>query len=64
MALRVVGRSSEEGARCLVFGVLAGRESHGMYMGEGRVKSASPFLKTDEGGRVGEGGVGGDDGGA
>ncbi|KAI9652362.1 MAG: hypothetical protein M1831_006840 [Alyxoria varia] len=52
IGLKVIGRSSEEGSRSLVHGLLAGRESHGKYMGEGRVKSASPFLETEDGKRV------------
>ncbi|OAP61835.1 hypothetical protein AYL99_04038 [Fonsecaea erecta] len=47
--LRVVGRSSEHGARTLVHGATAGTESHGQYLSECRVKPYSAFVKSAEG---------------
>lgn len=48
-ALKVVGRSSEEGSRTLVHGAIAGRESHGAYLSEGMVKKASAWVRSKEG---------------
>lgn len=47
--LAVLGRSSEHGARCLVHGVVAGKESQGQYLSECQVKKASPFVDSPEG---------------
>jgi retinol dehydrogenase 12 len=50
LALRMVGRSSEHGARTLVHGATeAGRESHGEYLSECQVKKASPFVTSKKG---------------
>jgi retinol dehydrogenase 12 len=50
LALRVVGRSSEHGARTLAHGATeAGRESHGEYLSECQVKKASPFVTSKKG---------------
>ena len=49
MALKLIGRSSEEGSRTLVHGVVAGKEAHGQYMSECQVKPASAFVKSKEG---------------
>ncbi|KLU88784.1 hypothetical protein MAPG_07767 [Magnaporthiopsis poae ATCC 64411] len=48
---RIVGRSSEEGARTLVAGAAAGRESHGRYMLDCVVVDGaeSPLVRSDEG---------------
>lgn len=48
-AIKLVGRSSEHGARTLVHGVIAGNESHGQYLSECRVKPASAFVRSAEG---------------
>ena len=52
--LRVIGRSSEEGSRTLVWGLLAGKESQGVYMSEGVVKPMSDFAKSKDGDMLGE----------
>ena len=53
IGLRLIGRSSEEGSRTLVHGVSAGTVSHGQYLSEGRVKSASPFVRSKTGKEIG-----------
>ncbi|KIX98477.1 uncharacterized protein Z520_05778 [Fonsecaea multimorphosa CBS 102226] len=47
--VRIIGRSSEHGARTLVHGATAGRETHGQYLSECRVKPYSAFVKSAEG---------------
>ena len=47
--MAIIGRSSEHGARTLVHGAVAGKESHGQYLSECRVKKASPFVRSTEG---------------
>ena len=54
VGLRVIGRSSEEGSRTLIWGVLGGKESQGAYMSEGVVKPVSMFAKGKEGQALGE----------
>ncbi|KAK5081415.1 hypothetical protein PMZ80_011165 [Knufia obscura] len=49
VALKVMGRSSEEGARTLVHGATAGRETGGAYLSECVVKNASEFVRSEEG---------------
>lgn len=49
IGLGLIGRSSEEGSRTLVHGAMAGKESHGQYLSECRVKRASPFVMSKEG---------------
>ena len=49
MALKVIGRSSEEGSRTLVHGAVAGKEAHGQYLSECQVKPASAFVRSKEG---------------
>jgi retinol dehydrogenase 12 len=49
MALKVIGRSSEEGSRTLVHGAVAGKEVHGQYVSECQVKPASAFVRSKEG---------------
>ena len=48
-ALTVMGRTSEQGARTLVHGVLAGKGSNGQYLSECQIKKASPFVNSAEG---------------
>ncbi|KAH0841731.1 hypothetical protein AYO21_01038 [Fonsecaea monophora] len=45
----ILGRSSEHGARTLVHGATAGRETHGQYLSECRVKNYSNFVKSAKG---------------
>jgi retinol dehydrogenase 12 len=53
IALKILGRSDEEGARTLVHGATeAARESHGGYLSECQVKEASPFMKSPKGTEV------------
>lgn len=47
--VKTVGRSSEHGARTLVHGVTAGKETHGQYLSECTVKPYSAFVKSAEG---------------
>jgi retinol dehydrogenase 12 len=49
MALKLIGRSSEQGSRTLVHGAVAGEEVHGQYLSECQVKPASPFVRSKEG---------------
>ena len=50
--IRLIGRESEHGARTLVHGAIAGKESHGQYLSECQVKKYSPFVKGAEGDRT------------
>ncbi|KIW63071.1 hypothetical protein PV04_09949 [Phialophora macrospora] len=52
LMLKMIGRESEHGARTLVHGAVAGKESHGQYLSECRVKKYSPFVKSAEGDRT------------
>ncbi|KAF2166304.1 hypothetical protein M409DRAFT_66767 [Zasmidium cellare ATCC 36951] len=52
--LRVIGSSAEEGSRCLVWGVLGGRGSHGGFMSEGVVKEGGKWMGSEEGVKVRE----------
>lgn len=52
VAVVVMGRKSEHGARTLVHGATAGRQSHGQYLSECEVKKYSPFVKSPEGDRT------------
>jgi NAD(P)-dependent dehydrogenase (short-subunit alcohol dehydrogenase family) len=53
IALKLIGRSSEHGARTLVHGAVAGEESHGQYLSECQVKKASPFVRGALGAETG-----------
>ncbi|EXJ93042.1 hypothetical protein A1O3_01598 [Capronia epimyces CBS 606.96] len=50
--LKVIGRPSEHGARTLVHAASAGKETHGQYLSECRVKQYSDFVKSAEGDRT------------
>ena len=50
--LAVIGRSSEQGSRVLVHGVIAGPETHGEYLSEGMIKQMSPFIRSEMGAKV------------
>ena len=50
--LKAIGRTSEHGARTLVHGGIAGKESHGQYLSECQVKKYSAFVKSAEGDRT------------
>jgi NAD(P)-dependent dehydrogenase (short-subunit alcohol dehydrogenase family) len=50
--VKTIGRESEHGARTLVHGAVAGKESHGQYLSECQVKKYSPFVKSAEGDRT------------
>ncbi|KIW14544.1 hypothetical protein PV08_07328 [Exophiala spinifera] len=54
LVLSRVARSSEHGARTLVHGGTAGKETHGQYLSECQVKPYSPFVKSKEGDKTAE----------
>jgi len=47
-----IGRTTEVGSRTLVAAAVAGRESHGMYMVDCKVRDPSQFVLSDEGREV------------
>ncbi|KAM0141894.1 hypothetical protein ACHAP3_001887 [Botrytis cinerea] len=49
-----MGRTTEEGARSLVFATSFGKESHGKYVGNGRLLSESCFVTSKDGAVAGE----------
>ncbi|EEY15177.1 conserved hypothetical protein [Verticillium alfalfae VaMs.102] len=49
LGMRVFGRTSEVGSRCLLAGALAGEESHGRYMENCVVAEYAPILNGEEG---------------
>lgn len=49
IGLRIVGRTSEMGSRCLLAGALADEESHGRYMENCLVADYAPILNGDDG---------------
>ncbi|KAF7896530.1 hypothetical protein EAF00_006544 [Botryotinia globosa] len=49
-----MGRTSEEGARNLVFAISYGKKTHGKYVGNGGLLSESSFVTTEEGAAAGE----------
>lgn len=53
-ALRLMGRTSEEGGRTLVHGAVADEKCHGKYLAECRVKQESSWARSDEGHQVQE----------
>ncbi|KAF2150200.1 NAD(P)-binding protein [Myriangium duriaei CBS 260.36] len=46
---KFMGRTTEEGSRSLVHGVVAGRETHGCYLSECVVKPQSSFVRSAKG---------------
>lgn len=52
VALKLIGRSSEQGSRTLVHGVVAGPTSHGKYLSECKVKPCSAWITSKEGAEV------------
>ena len=52
--LKMIGRSSEHGARTLVHGAVAGEETQGQYLTECQVKKASPFVNSAQGNATAE----------
>lgn len=48
-AMRIFGRTSEMGSRCLLAGALAGDESNGRYMENCVVAGYAPILNGEEG---------------
>lgn len=50
--LKLMGRTSEEGARTLTSAIAAGDETHGQYLSECQVKPASAFIRSSEGQQV------------
>ncbi|TGO32755.1 hypothetical protein BHYA_0291g00110 [Botrytis hyacinthi] len=49
-----MGRTTEEGARSLVFATSFGKESHGKYVGNGGLLSESCFVTSKDGAAAGE----------
>lgn len=47
----LLARTTEVGSRTLFAGAVAGKESHGMYMSECRVKEPSAFVRSEDGAR-------------
>lgn len=47
--MRLAGRTSEMGSRCLLAGALAGVESHGRYMENCVVADYAPIMNGEEG---------------
>lgn len=45
----VMGRTAEQGSRSLLHAILAGKQTHGCYLSECRVKPESDFLRSKEG---------------
>ncbi|KAK4554615.1 hypothetical protein LTR86_008470 [Recurvomyces mirabilis] len=45
----MIGRTGEEGSRTLVHGVIAGRETHGFYLSECKVKPQSSYVDSERG---------------
>ena len=52
IALQLIGRNGEVGARTLVDAVTRGKESHGRYLSECQVKPESQFVRSSEGRNV------------
>ena len=52
VALKIIGRSSEEGSRTLVHAATAGTETHGQYLSECQVKPPSAWVRSKEGTEV------------
>ena len=52
LAFKMIGRESEEGSRCLVHAVTAGKESQGGYLSECQVKPAGNWVRSKEGREV------------
>lgn len=49
IGLSMIGRTSEKGSRNLVYAIAAGKETHGQYVSECKVKQASDFVKSKKG---------------
>lgn len=54
IALRMIGRSGEEGSRTLVHASSADRVSHGKYLSECQIKLESQFVRSEAGQHVQE----------
>ncbi|KAJ8612408.1 hypothetical protein MRB53_037449 [Persea americana] len=50
--LKLIGRTSESGARCLTSAIAAGSETHGAYVSECRKKRPSVFVRSSDGAAV------------
>lgn len=50
--LKMIGRTSEVGARTLTSAIAAGNETHGKYLSECQVKPASAFVRSPQGREV------------
>lgn len=52
IGVRLVGRTAEVGSRCLMAAAAAGRESHGGYMENCKLKGPGPFIESEEGAQL------------
>ncbi|POS74716.1 dehydrogenase/reductase SDR family member 13 [Diaporthe helianthi] len=52
IGVRIIGRSSEVGSRCLISAAAGGRETHGGYMENCKLRDPGPFVTSDEGKKV------------
>ncbi|KAH7130558.1 NAD(P)-binding protein [Dendryphion nanum] len=50
---KVMARAPEPGSRCLVDGIGRGKESHGQYLSESKIKPTGKFIRSEEGKEVG-----------
>jgi NAD(P)-dependent dehydrogenase (short-subunit alcohol dehydrogenase family) len=51
-AFLIFGRTPEQGSRTLVHAITAGRETHGCYLSECKVKKQSAFVRSDRGRQI------------
>ena len=48
----ILARTTEAGSRTLFAGAVAGKESHGMYMSDCKVKEPSAFVRSEDGSKT------------
>ena len=49
VGVRIIGRTSEMGSRALMSAATAGKESHGKYMDNCKIRDPSKFVLSEEG---------------
>ena len=52
IGVRIIGRTSEVGSRALMSAAAAGKESHGGYMDNCKLRDPGPFVLSEEGVQV------------
>lgn len=52
MIFALIGRTAEQGGRTLTTGITAGKDTHGGYMSECRVKAQSNYVQSERGQRI------------